>query len=238
MNKKVFVLIFIVVIFTTNYVWGIVPDLSRYIRSNGNSNDTVNESQILYNGRDWRNKYYRVKGDQFLFSNWFLKGSVSINGKSFKDLSIRYDIFNEEILIPANNGIILQLNKEKVDSFTLVSENVTYRFEKVKKDTLTGLSGFVNVLYQGKSALYIKYIKEIQPLAVENKYDKFLQSHKIYILKNGILYKIAGKGDMLRVLSEDKILIKKFIKQNALTVSRKVPESFVPVIRYYDSLRK
>jgi hypothetical protein len=238
MNKKYFVLIFIVVISTTNCLLGVVPELSKYIQSSGNSNDTVKESQILYNGRDWRNKYYRVKGDQFLFSNWFLEGSVSINGKSFKNLSIRYDILNDEIHTIADKVVILQLNKEKVDSFNMVSENVTYRFEKVKKDTLTGLNGFVNVLYHGKSALYVKYVKEIQPLAVENKYDKFLQSHKIYILKNGILYKIAGKGDLLRVLSEDKIQIKKFIKQNELTVSRKIPESFVPVIRYYDGLSK
>lgn len=238
MNKKYFVLFFLVVIFTTNFLWGIVPELSKYIQSKENSNDTVRESQILYNGRDWRNKYYKVKGDQFLFSNWFLQGSVSINGNSFKNLSIRYDILNDEILTPANNGIIIQLNKEKIDSFNLISQNNTYKFVKIKKDTLTGLSGFVNVLYEGNTALYVKYIKEIQPLAEENKYDKFFQSHRIYIMRNRILYNISGKGDLLRVLYEDKIQIKKFIKKNELTVSRKKPESFVPVIRYYDSISK
>jgi hypothetical protein len=237
MNKNFFVLFFLAVIYAINSLWGIVPELSRYIPSDGNGRDTIMESQILYNGKDWRNKYYRIRGDQFLFSNWFLPGSISINGKTFKNISISYDIFNDEIITPAGNGIILQLNKERIDSFNLIYENISYKFAKIKKDTLTGLDGFVNILYQGKTALYVKYIKKIQPLAVDNKYDKFFQSRRIYILKNGILYKIAGKGDMLRVFSEDKIQIKKFIKKNKLTVSKRKPESFVPVIKYYDSLK-
>ncbi len=237
MNKNFFALFFLAVVFTTNCLRGIGSELFKYIPSDGNRSDTIRESQILYNGRDWRNKYYRVREDQFLFSNWFLQGSVSISGKTFENISISYDIFNDEIITPAGNGIILQLNKEKVDSFNLVFENIRYKFAKIRKDTLTGLDGFVNILYQGKTTLYVKYLKKIQPLAVDNKYDKFFQSSRIFILKNGILYKIAGKGDMLRVFSEDKTQVKKFIKKNKLTVSKRNPSSFVPVIKYYDSLK-
>lgn len=64
----------------------------------------LKENQILYNGKVWRNLFTNVKGDQFLFSKDYLPGSVTINGKSYINLNINYDIYNDEITTPKNNG--------------------------------------------------------------------------------------------------------------------------------------
>jgi hypothetical protein len=45
-------------------------------------------------------------------------------------------------------------------------------------------------------------------------------------------------NDIYRILENESDKIREYIKENKLKVTRKVPESFVPVIRYYDSLRK
>ena len=185
----------------------------------------------------WRNLYYFVKGDQFLFSKDFLRGSLSINGKSYKNISISYDIYNDEIMTPTNHGSIIQLNKEMVDSFTIVFENKIYKFINTQEDSLRGIKGYVNVLYKGESALFVKYRKEIQLLAVEDKYDKFFQTDRIYLLKAGIVHQMTSKGGLFKVLNEDKAQIRDFMKKNKLKVSKKVPDSFIEVIRYYDSLR-
>jgi hypothetical protein len=200
--------------------------------------DPARENQILYNGKVWRNLFTNVKGDQFLFSKEYLPGSVTVYGKTYKNLNINYDIYNDEITTPKNNGAILQLNKEMVDSFSLIFELQTFQFKNTDEDSLPGLKGFVNVLYEGKSALYVKYRKEIDLLAVDDKYDLFFQTHKIYLVKNGIVYQLSGKSDLLKALQEDKTQIKAFMKKNGIRVSKKVPASFVPVIRYYDSLRQ
>ena len=196
----------------------------------------LKENQILYKGKVWRNLFTNIKGDQFLFSKDYLPGSVTINGKSYKNLNINYDIYNDEITTPKNNGVILQLNKEMIDSFTLVFEFKTYLFKNTQVDSLMGIKGYVNVLYEGKSALYVKYKKEIDLLAVDEKYDLFYQTHKIYLVKKGTVYQLSGKGDLLKALQEDKAQIKAFMKKNRLRVSKKIPGSFIPVIRYYDSL--
>jgi hypothetical protein len=52
------------------------------------------------------------------------------------------------------------------------------------------------------------------------------------------VYQLTGKSDLLKVLQNDKTEIKAFMKKNGIRVSKKVPGSFVPVIRYYDSLRQ
>lgn len=198
--------------------------------------DTIKENQILYIGKVWHNLYFNVRGDQFLFSRDYLPGSLTINGKSFKNLNISYDIYNDELITPTNRGSILQLNKEMVDSFSLVSGYKTYRFINTMEDSLKGIKGFVNVLYKGKSALYVKYKKEIQPLAVDKKYDLFYQTYRIYFLKGKIINQVTSKSDLLKILYEDKTQIKDFIRKSNLKISKKVPESFIPVIMYSDSI--
>jgi hypothetical protein len=236
MDRSIFLSIFFFAIFNGSGLYAAIPELSEPLPVNLSQQDTMRENQILYNGKIWRNLYYLVKGDQFLFSKDFLTGTISINGKSFKNISIRYDIFNDEIMTTTNHGSILQLNKEMVDSFTIFFGYKTYKFLNTQADSLTGIKGYVNALYIGKSALYVKYKKEIQSLAVDDKYDLFFQTYRIYFLKDGIVHQITSKSDFFKILSEDKARIRDFMKKNKLKVSKKVPESFIPVIRYYDIL--
>jgi hypothetical protein len=199
---------------------------------------SLSENQILYNGKVWRNLFIQVKGNQFLFSGDYLPGSLSINGKAFNNVGLNYDIYNDEIITTSNTGYNVQLNKEMVDSFSISFGNRIYRFLNTREDSLEGVKGYVNVLYSGKSALYVKYRKEIELLAVDDKYDLFFQNHRIYFLHNGTAYLVSGKNDLLKILEKDKIALKAYIKQNKLKVSKKDPDSFVPIVRYYDSISK
>ena len=206
------------------------------IRYDYTKQDTLQGNQILYNGRMWRNLYHRIKEDQFLFSTEFLPGSVTIGGKTFKDLILRYDIYNDEIMTPSLQGTILQLNKEMVDSFTIVFLNKTYHFINVQIDSLRGFNGYVNILYKGKTALYVKYKKEIELLAVERKYDMFYQKHRIYLVKDGIVNLVTGRKDFFNLLGEYKLQIRSFIRKNKLKVTKKEPETLIPVVKFYNGL--
>jgi hypothetical protein len=179
-----------------------------------------------------------VKGDQFLFSKEFLPGSLTINGEFYKNILINYDIYNDEILTPKNHGSIVQLNKEMVDSFTLVNGGVKYKFVNTQEDSLSVIQGYVNELYKGKCILYVKYKKEIQQLAVDDKYDLFYMTYRIYLLKEGKINQITGKNGLLKLLQDDKNRVKSYMKKNRLKVTKKEPASFIAVIRYYDSLSR
>lgn len=194
-------------------------------------------SQLLYNGKEWHNLYTMVKGDQFLFSKDYLPGSVTMNGKTYQNIDVNFDIYNDELITPSTHGIIIQLNKEMVDSFSLSFQLKTFRFINSRNDSVVG-NGYVNVLYNQRSMLYIKYKKEIELLAVDDKYDLFFRTYKIFLLKDGVAHQLSGKKDLLNALEDNKIPVKDFIKKNKMRVSKSTPESFIPVIRYYDSLRK
>lgn len=224
------------IFFTRADLFGIIPGSSEPLPVIVSQQDTLKENQNLYNGRIWRNLYYLVKGNQFLFSKEFLPGSLSINGKTYANIFLKYDIYKDEILTPVDLGGILQLNKEMVDSFSVSYQNKTYRFIKMQEDS-TGQKRYFNVLFNGKTTIYIKYNKKIDKLA-EGEYDRFYQIVRTYLVKDNIIFPITGKSDLLKILIENKELIKNYIKKNKLKVSEKVPESFIPVIRYYDSLNR
>jgi hypothetical protein len=239
MNRFNLIIIFFLSFFVSPGLSGICPGNSESIMYDVlKKQDTLAENHLLFNGRVWRNLYLRVKENQFLFSREHLPGSVTMNGEEFKNVRIRYDIYNDEILTPFQSGGILQLNKEMVDSFSILFQSKTYHFTRIPEDSLNGLKGYVNVIYKGKSALYVKYLKKIDHLPAEGEYDQFYQVSRIYFVKDNTVHLITGKRDLMKVLYEDKVLIKNYIKENKLYISQKNPESFVPVIRYFDTIKQ
>ena len=106
------------------------------------------------------------------------------------------------------------------------------------EDSTSVLRGYVNVYYDGPTALYVKYRKEIEILAVDNKYDLFFPLHRIYIRKDGEMVHVSGKREMLKLLSDRKTELRNYIKQNKLSVSKSEPQSFIPVLEYYDKQRQ
>jgi len=200
--------------------------------------DTLKENQSLYSGKVWKNMYRRINGDQFLFADYFLDGTVTANGRTYKNLKIKYDVFSDEILIPVDLEEIVQLNKEIIDSFSISYENRVYRFEKIYVDSLkktNDFNGYFRVLYNEKSALYLKYIKHISSNITDKSDGDFIQTNKVYIVKNNIVYPVLSKNDVLKALNTDKALLKKYLRSNKLKISKNNPESFIPLIKFFDS---
>jgi hypothetical protein len=238
MQRPAIIFLLSILLFAGSDVYGKISSCPGRNRISGSATDTIKENQVLYNGRLWRNIYFMVQGDQFLFSKEFLPGSVSINGKTFSNIDLKYDIFKDEIITPADTGGIVELNKEMVDSFKISFQNKIYQFISIRQDTSKRSKSYFNVLYIGKSALYLKYNKKIAKLEVEGKYDKFYQESRIYLVKGSIFLRVTGKNELMKILSDNKVLVKDFISKNRLNISEKEPESFIPVIRYYDSISK
>lgn len=209
-------------------------------RSGGAQKDTISDRQALYNGKVWTNKYRHIDGDQFLFTELSIPGSVSINHKTFNNLQIKYDIFSDEIITPLNDDYALQLNKEMVDSFALNYENKILRFIKISDDSQKGISGYVQLLYEdkGHSRFFVKYKKSVSYLDGTKVNGQFSQDFRMFLKKGDMLYQINSKNDLYDALPEHKKQIMEYIKRNKLKINKDSPESFVPVIRFYDHISK
>jgi hypothetical protein len=205
--------------------------------SGTSKSDSIRQSMTLYNGRIWQNLWYMIDGDQFLFTKDFIPGSLTMRGKRFSSIRLKYDIFRDEVLIPIPNGGILQVNKEMVDSFSFVFQNINYRFLNSAFIESGEKTGYVNVLYTGKTSLYVKYFKKTEPSKGTVESDRFYQGTRILIEKDGIVSQIRSKKDLLLILKDRGDQLKIYIKKNRLTVTGREPESFTPVVRYYDSIK-
>lgn len=199
--------------------------------------DTAKQNQILYNGKIWRNLYTQVRENQFLFTSDFLTGSVSIRGTVFDNVPLKYDIFKDELLTPSDPGGMLQINKERVDSFSLFFENEKYRFVSIP-DSADATHGYFNLIYKGQIAFYRKFIKKIDKLSLDGQSDRFYQFFRLYLMKDNKLFPVTGKSDLQDLFKEQKTLIKAYLKKSGLEVSVKEPESFIPLIRYIESISR
>jgi len=198
------------------------------------------ERQVLYNGRIWQNQFYNTDGDQFFLSSDFLTGGVGVDGYKFDSVKIRYDLFNDELLIQRNDNTIIFLNKEMVNSFSLSYKDKIYRFIN-SDNTFTGnLTGYCQLLYDGNIKIYVKYKKELIPTIITNGLPKFSQVNKIYISKDGKIYRTDTKKDLLNLFAkgEEQAMIKKYLRSNHIFISRNDPESYRRVIEYYETTTK
>jgi hypothetical protein len=218
-----------------NYLY-CIPSRST-IELSSDDQDTLTRNQLLYNGRVWRNTYTGVRGDAYLFTKEFLNGSVTINGKSFDNISLLYEIHKDEVLTVSGRKIIILLNKEMVNSFNIEYNNRTYRFVNSADTPFELPDGYSNVLYEGNTGIYVKYRKVIDPRAVENRYDAFRQLQKMYVIVDSVAMPVNSKGQFFSLFSkEDAQALKSFVKREKLKITVKDPYSFIPVARYYDAL--
>jgi hypothetical protein len=196
------------------------------------------DKQFLLNGRIWRNQYSKAVGDQFFLSNEFLKGSVVFNGRRFDNLDLLYDINSDELLLRSRSYPVIIMNKEMVDSFSLVFNNRNYHVINAGNDSPGILRGYVNIIYEGPSTLYVKYKKAIQPLAVDGRYDLFHSDHSVYLKKGEEIVTVTRKKELINLLEDKRKEIRLYLKSNGLKLRQKDPETYIPVLRYYDSLKE
>ena len=180
----------------------------------------------------------RLSATSFSFQMCSSKDTVIFNGRRFDNLDLLYDINSDELLLRTESYPIIIMNKEMVDSFILVFDNRKYYVINAGKDSPGVLKGYVNIMYDGPSELYVKYKKNIQPLAVDGRYDLFHPDHSVYLKKGSEIVPVAGKKELLNLLEDKKKEIRLYLKSNRLKLRQKDPETYIPVLRYYDSLRE
>ncbi|HBC78383.1 MAG TPA: hypothetical protein DEO60_14010 [Bacteroidales bacterium] len=205
--------------------------------ANSTEQDTV-DIHALLNGRIWLNHFSKVTGDQFFLTDKYITGSVTFNGRRFDNLNLKYDIYSDELLLSIESHPVILLNKEMTDSFSLGFGNRSYHIINAGTDTMSALKGYVNLLYKGPSALYVKYKKIIQPQADEGKYDLFYQEHVVFLRKGSGIVPVNGKRKLFKLLGDKKKEIRDYLKKAGIKVSQKDPFTYIPVLQFYDDILK
>jgi len=128
-----------------------------------------------------------------------------------------------------------------VDSFTISYGDEVYKFVNItdnKSDSLIKSAGYFNSFYEGGVSLLIKYKKEILP-GIENNSDfEFSQTLQVYLMRDDLINPVSTKKELCSLLKLDKSEVNRFLKSQKLRVRKNDPGTFIPVIRFYDTMSR
>lgn len=196
--------------------------------------DTMILNQIFYNGKIWVGSYYEVYGTEFMIADEWMKADITINDILFVDAEIKYDIYNDDILVNYNNKRIIILNRDNIERFTVYTDNKEFRFVNLHDGDEPG--AYFQALYEGKYKLYKKWKKKRVQFAVEDRYDEFQEDHELVLISGGIPYEIKNRRDILKLMDDRKKDIKNFIRQENIRIDINTPEDLIPLMKYLDNL--
>ena len=198
--------------------------------------DTARLNQFLFNGKIWLGMYFNVYGTEFLIEDKWYKADIKVNDIHFKNVDVKYDIYNDNLLVNYYNKRIIILNKENIEAFTLYTGDRNLFF--INEKGRNGLDGYYQVIYEGDIRLLKKWRKKRAQFVIEARYDEFQPDNVLIFVKDQEIYQVKNRRKLLRIFGDNKREIRSFIRQENIHLDPEKPESIVPVLEFFDSLQE
>jgi hypothetical protein len=201
--------------------------------------NTVREGLHLYNGTEYLQYSFLIKGSPFFYVDSFIKGKVYYDGRLYNDVPIRYDLVSDEVIITDFFGNFpIRLISNKVNYFELAN----HRFIRISSDDTSASvnsSGFFDEIYKGSNAsIYVKRQKLLEMLlGTETDKRSYKQYDRCYILRNNEFYLISDQRDVLNVLKDKKEILKKFIRKENINFKKNIDSAVKKIVEYYMTLK-
>ena len=213
-----------------------IPDLLHGIdRQYLNS---IGLSTRLFYGFEYVHDYRAISGSPFFMFSSFEKGTVWCSGICYKDVSLKYDLVNGELVVLGLKNENICLVKEKVDSFDIRQ----YHFIKcaiddsqVDKDEYR----FSQVVFRGNRVLFlVKSQLIVKPALHAEDPSTFVLYKSYYLVLNNKEFKINGKQDLKKLLDSNDGQMKVFWRDNSSDFKKNMEETIRQASVFYDHIKK
>lgn len=215
-------------------------DAERNLAELGN---TSNATMV----RTYDNRYEGVKGTPYFIADWS-KATLTNNKTLYKNVDVKYNVYENKILYRSADGKEFILEPIKVDSFVLTDKNSgqEYNFRQVpalaaQEPKLA--NQFVVVLYEGKQSQLIM-VPEKTLVKADFKgayssgkaYDELVDSHNFYFAgPDKKLTKIKlNKKNLLKALPDNQNKVQEYISSANLDMT--TGAGWAKALAFYDSL--
>lgn len=187
----------------------------------------------LINGKKYYNWYSKARGYPYFMKDEFEEGRIVVNGISYNNLSLRYDLINQQIVLlftylyGGNNQIILK--SENITEFEIYGK-LFKRYAFPETDYM-----FFQVLVEDKITCLYHWEKKLilQLSTLDNPYHYTEQNSKSFLLINDQLIEYKGKKSFTKIfpgeLHKD---IKRYIKSNDIRLNSSDESAIIRLIRY------
>ncbi len=199
--------------------------------------DAVWLEQLLYRGIEWHPRMALADGNEFFLADTWLDGTVTVQGLTFTGQKLRYDIFNDRLVILRKDIQALVINSDEVDAFSIGYGQMARHFINLRDD-YRGISGFAEVIYKGGSMIVARHVKVIGKNTSMSSYAQFRENTHYYLITGRDGLQIRNRGSFLKMLGGYEDEVRRYIRQNHILVGKSYPEGFGIAAGYYDSLAK
>lgn len=194
--------------------------------------------------RKFDNRYEGVVGSPFYYEEW-LEGTVVMeNDRIIDDIKIKYNMYEDELIVLQPKSLSYYIDKKGVRSFTLQfpdgRKDIFKKYQQIDKPEQ---SQYFRAVYMGKINLW-EHTKVIFEKAnyqggysSDKKYDEFKQYSELYYTSAGMQNpaKIKSTSNAIsKIFPDNGELIKEFIKSNLLDLRKK--ENIVRIFEFYEQL--
>jgi hypothetical protein len=183
------------------------------------------QDQELVNGLQYYNRHPRSLGHPYLLEGWVHQGLVSIRGKLYSNIWIKYDIYAQQVEVEyrtmggADNQVILVSNR--VDDFSIGN----YFFKKMnlgeEVDEDQNEEQFYQIIGEGRLVWYIRWEKKLVPLSGDPRFiEEYTSPKRSYLLRlDGSVQPFSNKKGFVKLFPENvQKDIKRLIKSNQLQI--------------------
>jgi len=194
--------------------------------------------QTLYNGKKY--DYLSpsgTSGHQFFSSTLFTTGSIIIKGKSYDDIAMNYDLFNQQLLIQYANENnpwnVLEVSKAWLNGFRIGKMN----FELFQ---LENGPCFYQVLGDGPTRLLYFWRKtlNLNDAIGSNNYIYSPAIRDTYIFIDGQLKPFTSKRSLIRLFDQKKrAAIKSYLRKNKVKVKKSSDQTMAEMVNYIGKLK-
>lgn len=199
--------------------------------------DEYGFDQVLVNGIFYQDKYTRKVGHQFFLEDQLYKGTLIYRGKEYKEVEMKYDIFDQQlILFIKNNNSIAWIvpSNDFISAFSLGNKFFSkYNFQGEPK--------YYQVVYdKGKLKCLYYWFKQKNDSNTDSKSItcEFTDSKKKnYLSLNGSIITYRNNRSFFEIFPvEVKARVRQYLKYNHKKVIKSSDEEISELLAYCNSL--
>lgn len=198
--------------------------------------DPFTSKRSVINGVSWTNSV-QYKGNRFCGNGNWKKGEILCNGKLYKDVLINYDVLENELILfdekPGDEKYI-KLNKELITRFRYIDGTEVKTFVKTKLPD-TREEDFYEEVFSGSVSFFIKHKKMVNKEIGTTYMGKLYDSNILYLVDKNQTNTFHNKKKLTQLLGNSKVL-KKYIRQNNLSINKNNPADIVLLLNYNEEL--
>lgn len=210
--KPYFFLIIVVFCSASNLPAQSTKELAEAYRSN------IPLHQEIVSGGYYVDPPQNIEGYPYFKSKNFEYGSLTINGLTYENVPLLYNIFTDEIVTfhPVHKQKTL-IKTEKIDGFILPSKIRFVRIMDIPEYSHQGKGFYELVQEGGKANLLCKHFKTTKAKREMSQYSSiFMEKSDFLIQKGDKIIQVKNKGQAIDFLSLEKKLTNRSAREKSL----------------------